>query len=189
MLLVSTTPPPVIDCGPLPAPTNGVVELGDGTEQGATAKYSCDVGYLLNGSSVRECMASGQWSLVPPSCQGMPAVLVCRVLMLETMCIALHTPFSTHHSSTLSLLSLPPLTSSSPFSHFLHSLPPPISSSHFLHSLPPLTSSSHFLHSSLCHSLPPPPTPSSTLLFSLSPSSCFPSPHVFISPSLHYSLL
>ena len=72
LLLVSAITSPqvgVIDCGTLSAPVNGVIELGDGTEEGAIAKYGCDVGYLLNGSSVRECLMSGQWSSEQPSCQ------------------------------------------------------------------------------------------------------------------------
>ena len=49
-------------------PDNGQVELSD-TVFGSIATYSCDAGYNLNGSMLRVCMASGQWSEEDPLCQ------------------------------------------------------------------------------------------------------------------------
>ena len=55
------------DCGSLPGPANGRVEF-TGTTEGATATYSCDSGYRLEGSSTRTCLSSG-WSGTAPSCE------------------------------------------------------------------------------------------------------------------------
>jgi len=60
----------VLNCGPLLRPLNGAVDLGDGTKVGAIAKYSCNPGHAQNGSSTRQCLASGVWSGVAPSCLG-----------------------------------------------------------------------------------------------------------------------
>ncbi len=51
---------------------NGAVVYSDTTilrAEGSTAYYSCDTGYELSGSSVRECTDSG-WSGSPPTCVG-----------------------------------------------------------------------------------------------------------------------
>ena len=57
-----------VDCGPLSDPANGAVDLSDGTEFGATAVYSCDAGYILSGTSTRDCLDTGLWSGVEPTC-------------------------------------------------------------------------------------------------------------------------
>ncbi|XP_058232392.1 CUB and sushi domain-containing protein 3 isoform X1 [Hemibagrus wyckioides] len=51
----------IISCGMLPTPPNGK-KIGTQTTFGATAIFTCDVGYVLVGSTVRECLASGLWS-------------------------------------------------------------------------------------------------------------------------------
>uniref|UniRef100_A0A452HNP9 Uncharacterized protein n=1 Tax=Gopherus agassizii TaxID=38772 RepID=A0A452HNP9_9SAUR len=51
----------VISCGDLPTPPNGN-RIGTLTIYGATAIFSCNTGYTLVGSRVRECMANGLWS-------------------------------------------------------------------------------------------------------------------------------
>ncbi|PKU34308.1 hypothetical protein llap_15388 [Limosa lapponica baueri] len=51
----------VISCGDLPTPPNGN-KIGTLTSYGATAIFSCNTGYTLVGSRVRECMANGLWS-------------------------------------------------------------------------------------------------------------------------------
>ncbi|XP_069079880.1 CUB and sushi domain-containing protein 2 [Pleurodeles waltl] len=51
----------VISCGDLPTPANGN-RIGTLTVYGATAIFSCNTGYTLVGSRVRECMANGLWS-------------------------------------------------------------------------------------------------------------------------------
>ena len=55
-------------CGPLPDPANGVVDLTGGTEFGNSAQYSCDDGYIINGTSTRDCLATGSWSGEEPTC-------------------------------------------------------------------------------------------------------------------------
>ena len=56
------------DCGPLSDPANGDVDLSEGTEFGASAMYSCDDGYILSGTSTRNCLDTGLWSGVEPTC-------------------------------------------------------------------------------------------------------------------------
>ncbi|XP_041089827.1 CUB and sushi domain-containing protein 2-like [Polyodon spathula] len=51
----------IISCGDLPHPPNGN-KIGTLTVYGATAIFSCNTGYTLVGSRVRECMANGLWS-------------------------------------------------------------------------------------------------------------------------------
>ena len=56
------------DCGTLSDPANGDVDLTDGTVFGARAVYSCDAGYILSGISTRDCLSTGSWSGVAPTC-------------------------------------------------------------------------------------------------------------------------
>lgn len=56
-----------VDCGPLTAPANGNVGAAS-TTFGSLAVYSCNDGYMLVGSNMRECQANGTWSGVTPSC-------------------------------------------------------------------------------------------------------------------------
>ncbi|NWY07496.1 CSMD1 protein, partial [Nothoprocta ornata] len=51
----------VISCGGLPSPPNGN-KIGTLTVYGATAIFTCNTGYTLVGSHVRECLANGLWS-------------------------------------------------------------------------------------------------------------------------------
>ncbi|XP_022426555.1 CUB and sushi domain-containing protein 1 [Delphinapterus leucas] len=51
----------VISCGSLSFPPNGN-KIGTMTVYGATAIFTCNTGYTLVGSHVRECLANGLWS-------------------------------------------------------------------------------------------------------------------------------
>ncbi|KAK0153134.1 CUB and sushi domain-containing protein 1 [Merluccius polli] len=51
----------IISCGDLGTPPNGH-KIGTLTVYGATAIFSCNTGYTLVGSRVRECMSNGLWS-------------------------------------------------------------------------------------------------------------------------------
>ncbi|KAH0631151.1 hypothetical protein JD844_005313 [Phrynosoma platyrhinos] len=57
----------IISCGDLPVPPNGN-RIGTLTTYGATAIFSCNTGYTLVGSRVRECMANGLWSGLEVTC-------------------------------------------------------------------------------------------------------------------------
>ncbi|KAF7245889.1 CUB and sushi domain-containing protein 1 [Varanus komodoensis] len=57
----------IISCGDLPVPSNGN-RIGTLTTYGATAIFSCNTGYTLVGSRVRECMANGLWSGLEVTC-------------------------------------------------------------------------------------------------------------------------
>uniref|UniRef100_A0A669CHK6 CUB and Sushi multiple domains 3 n=1 Tax=Oreochromis niloticus TaxID=8128 RepID=A0A669CHK6_ORENI len=60
----------VISCGELPSPANGK-KIGTQTTFGATAIFTCDAGFMLVGSAVRECLSSGLWSGTETRCLGM----------------------------------------------------------------------------------------------------------------------
>ncbi|KAM7373267.1 hypothetical protein PAMP_008132 [Pampus punctatissimus] len=57
----------VISCSELPSPPNGK-KIGTQTSFGATAIFTCDVGFMLVGSAVRECLSSGLWSGTETRC-------------------------------------------------------------------------------------------------------------------------
>ncbi|XP_025023614.1 CUB and sushi domain-containing protein 1-like, partial [Python bivittatus] len=57
----------VISCGSLPSPPNGN-KIGTMTIYGATAIFTCNTGYTLVGSHVRECLANGLWSGTETQC-------------------------------------------------------------------------------------------------------------------------
>lgn len=59
----------VISCGELPTPPNGR-KIGTQHTFGASAIFSCNPGYVLSGSTVRECLLSGLWSGDETRCLG-----------------------------------------------------------------------------------------------------------------------
>ena len=50
-------------------PDNGNT-IGDDFSVGATVNHTCNVGYVLDGESERECLPSGNWSDPLPTCNG-----------------------------------------------------------------------------------------------------------------------
>uniref|UniRef100_A0A669EUV2 CUB and Sushi multiple domains 2 n=1 Tax=Oreochromis niloticus TaxID=8128 RepID=A0A669EUV2_ORENI len=68
ILTICVFPPiSVISCGDLGTPPNGH-KIGTLTVYGATAIFSCNTGYTLVGSRVRECMSNGLWSGTQVQC-------------------------------------------------------------------------------------------------------------------------
>ncbi|XP_067112326.1 CUB and sushi domain-containing protein 2 [Osmerus mordax] len=57
----------IISCGDLGTPPNGN-KIGTLTVFGATAIFSCNMGYTLVGSRVRECLSNGLWSGTQVQC-------------------------------------------------------------------------------------------------------------------------
>ncbi|KAJ8013388.1 hypothetical protein DPEC_G00052750 [Dallia pectoralis] len=57
----------IISCGDLATPSNGR-KIGTQTTFGGSAIFSCNPGYVLVGSTVRECMLSGLWSGMETQC-------------------------------------------------------------------------------------------------------------------------
>ncbi|XP_071998418.1 CUB and sushi domain-containing protein 1 isoform X2 [Engystomops pustulosus] len=57
----------VISCGELPIPPNGN-RIGTLNVYGATTIFTCNSGYTLVGSHVRECLANGLWSGIETRC-------------------------------------------------------------------------------------------------------------------------
>ncbi|AWO96936.1 putative CUB and sushi domain-containing protein 3-like [Scophthalmus maximus] len=57
----------IISCGNLPTPPNGN-KIGIQTTFGASAIFSCNLGSVLTGSTVRECLLSGLWSGMETQC-------------------------------------------------------------------------------------------------------------------------
>ena len=60
----------VIDCGTLPEPANGAVDLSDGSFVGAVAIYTCDPSFRLIGEDSRVCQENESWSGEAPTCEG-----------------------------------------------------------------------------------------------------------------------
>ena len=59
---------PVVDCGPLRYPLNGVVDTPQGTIFHQVATYSCNDMYVLVGNKTRTCQEDGRWSGYEPYC-------------------------------------------------------------------------------------------------------------------------
>ncbi|XP_041921873.1 CUB and sushi domain-containing protein 1-like [Alosa sapidissima] len=57
----------IISCGELPSPPYGK-KMGTLSTYGATAIFTCNTGYTLVGSHIRECQANGLWSGVDTRC-------------------------------------------------------------------------------------------------------------------------
>jgi len=55
------------DCNDLHQPTNGTIEL-NGTTYLSVVRYTCDLGFYLNGPEHRKCLPSGKWSATAPTC-------------------------------------------------------------------------------------------------------------------------
>ena len=60
----------VVDCGPLTTPTNGTVDLSEGTIYQSIAYYSYNICHKLSGVATRICQANGIWPGNPPTCDG-----------------------------------------------------------------------------------------------------------------------
>lgn len=56
------------DCGELTPPANGAVNTDHGTKFQAEATYVCDQGYKLVGNVQRQCLETGEWGGLKPSC-------------------------------------------------------------------------------------------------------------------------
>lgn len=82
-LLVSDCCVSVISCGELPSPPNGK-KIGTQTTFGATAIFTCDPGFMLVGSAVRECLSSGLWSGTETQCLGIFKLILCFMLRWST---------------------------------------------------------------------------------------------------------
>ena len=70
MLLNIVLPSIDLDCGNLPAPSNGAVQITT-TTVGGVATYQCNTGFDLVGVSTRTCQTVGQsaqWSDSAPQC-------------------------------------------------------------------------------------------------------------------------
>ncbi|KAM9643220.1 CUB and sushi domain-containing protein 3-like isoform 2-T2 [Morphnus guianensis] len=65
----------IISCGELPTPPNGN-KIGTQITYGSTAIFTCDSGYMLVGSAVRECLSSGLWSGIESRCLGMDTTVM-----------------------------------------------------------------------------------------------------------------
>ena len=62
--------PLVVDCGSLPAPVNGSIDISE-TTFGSVSTFTCDEGFNQSGSSLRECEATGDWSGSDTVCTSM----------------------------------------------------------------------------------------------------------------------
>lgn len=74
------------DCGILSVPLNGSL-TGSETTFPNEVTFSCDDGFILNGSSVRHCLSDGSWSGIQTSCEGELAVMKDYLLNSEIIAI------------------------------------------------------------------------------------------------------
>ena len=58
-----------MDCGNINTPRNGS-KIGEETTYPQSVEFVCDEGFVLLGSKVRSCQASGTWSGVQLLCKG-----------------------------------------------------------------------------------------------------------------------
>ena len=63
------------NCGPLAIPLNGSL-TGNETTFPNEVSFSCDKGFILNGSTVRRCQADSAWSGILTTCKGKSSI--CR---------------------------------------------------------------------------------------------------------------
>lgn len=49
-------------------PIDGSIDI-DNTTVGNTVKYECDVGFILQGDHLRECLHTALWSGSDPTCE------------------------------------------------------------------------------------------------------------------------
>ena len=68
-MLFTNLCPVGVSCGKPGTSSNSNVEY-TGIYFEDTAMYSCDAGYILNGTAVRMCQADGKWSGSKPKCEG-----------------------------------------------------------------------------------------------------------------------
>ena len=58
-----------VNCGGLSSPMNGSIS-GNLTVYPNIVKFSCDPGFILRGSSVRNCQSNGTWGGYNTVCRG-----------------------------------------------------------------------------------------------------------------------
>ena len=85
----------VTTCPLLSSPSGGSVYTTDGRAFSSHAIYSCHEGYQLNGTGVRACQRSRQWTGTEPTCQrkyssSKYASLLEGSLPMTTMCNERH---------------------------------------------------------------------------------------------------
>ena len=64
-------------------PVNGDT-MGDDFSVGAVVNHTCNIGFVLNGASQRECLLGGNWSEPLPTCIG--KILVCMNTEYVVVC-------------------------------------------------------------------------------------------------------
>ena len=74
------------DCGMLSVPMNGSLTGVETTFPNAVT-FSCDEGFILNGSSVRRCLSDGSWSGFQTTCEGELALMHCYLLNAEIITV------------------------------------------------------------------------------------------------------
>ena len=79
-----------------------------GLRIGSTATYKCDNGFLLVGTTTRECLSNGHWSGNAPICQRKHIILLyydthytgCIIVLVAISCPRLYPPFYGRVSTT-----------------------------------------------------------------------------------------
>ena len=61
----------VFGCGDPGTPTNGQRTVSGSSTTYYFVTYTCDEGYILQGTHIRRCLSDGQWTGSLPQCIGM----------------------------------------------------------------------------------------------------------------------
>ena len=80
----------VIDCEPLSNPVHGRVNTPTGTMFNSLAMYSCNVGYMIAGVSIRVCSTDRVWLPDAPTCQGIELQFLYILLLQHVENFHLH---------------------------------------------------------------------------------------------------
>ena len=70
----------VSDCGDPGTPINGNT-IGSSFTFGSIINYTCNLGFLINISSQRECLDNGSWSGSLPTCESKFTKILCPALI------------------------------------------------------------------------------------------------------------
>lgn len=70
-----------VNCGELYLPQNGTMIGGEKTTYPSIVHFSCDEGFILNGSTLRKCQTNGTWSGNTTKCRGAVILLVSSFTM------------------------------------------------------------------------------------------------------------
>ena len=70
-----------VNCDTLSGITNGIISYSSGTAYESVAIYSCNTGYIIQGTSRRTCQADRTWDGSKPNCQSKTLILLVELVL------------------------------------------------------------------------------------------------------------